>query len=155
MASGYRLVTYADAGAPKAGVLLGDKIVPAASLLRGIDTSSVLGLLRNWDTVHRSLHDVTANGLPPGDGILLAQAKLFAPILYPGALYCAGANYWDHLEEMAEIAKRVTGKAPAMTLVGRPHLRIRRTTSRPSSDSRSFRTRKRRIPMRRGLSSSS
>ena len=33
----------------------------------------------------------------------------------PGALYCAGANYWDHLEEMAEIAKRVTGKAPSMT----------------------------------------
>lgn len=25
-----------------------------------------------------------------------------------------GANYWDHLEEMAEIAKRVTGKAPSM-----------------------------------------
>jgi len=105
MASGYRLVTYADAGAPKAGVLLGDKIVPAASLLRGIDTSSVLGLLRNWDAAHRSLHEATANGLPPGKGVLLAQAKLLAPILYPGALYCAGANYWDHLEEMAEIAK--------------------------------------------------
>jgi 2-keto-4-pentenoate hydratase/2-oxohepta-3-ene-1,7-dioic acid hydratase in catechol pathway len=127
MASGYRLVTYADAGAPKAGVLLGDKIVPAASLLRGIDTSSVLGLLRNWDTVHRSLHDVTANGLPPGDGILLAQAKLFAPILYPGALYCAGANYWDHLEEMAEIAKRVTGKAPAMTKAKDPYFFMKTT----------------------------
>src|SRR6476660_1452852 len=127
MASGYRLVTYADAGAPKAGVLLGDKIVPAASLLRGIDTSSVLGLLRNWDTVHRSLHDVTANGLPPGDGILLAQAKLFAPILYPGALYCAGANYWDHLEEMAEIARRVTGKAPSMQKAADPYFFMKNT----------------------------
>src|SRR4029078_1759103 len=127
MAAGYRLGAYADGGAPKAGVLLGDKIVPAASLLRGIDTSSVLGLLRNWDTVHRSLHDVTANGLPPGDGILLAQAKLFAPILYPGALYCAGANYWDHLEEMAEIAKRVTGKAPAMTKAKDPYFFMKTT----------------------------
>ena len=45
----------------------------------------------------------------------LAQAKLLAPILYPGALYCAGANYWDHLDEMAEIAKRVTGQAPAIS----------------------------------------
>ena len=127
MASGYRLVSYADAGSPKAGVLVGEKIVPASSLLRGIDASSVLGLLRNWDTVHRSLHDVTVNGLPPGEGILLAQAKLLAPILYPGALYCAGANYWDHLEEMAEIAKRVTGKAPAMTKAKDPYFFMKTT----------------------------
>ena len=127
---GYRLVSYADAGSPKAGVLVGDRIVPAASLLRGgdgIDTSSVLGLLRNWNAAHRSLHDATANGLPPGEGISLAQAKLLAPILYPGALYCAGANYWDHLEEMAEIAKRVTGKAPAMTKAKDPYFFMKTT----------------------------
>lgn len=130
MAPGYRLVSYADAGSPKAGVLVGDRIVPVASLLRGgdgIDTSSVLGLLRNWDAAHRSLHDATANGLPPGEAVLLAQAKLLAPILYPGALYCAGANYWDHLEEMAEIAKRVTGKAPAMTKAKDPYFFMKTT----------------------------
>jgi 2-keto-4-pentenoate hydratase/2-oxohepta-3-ene-1,7-dioic acid hydratase in catechol pathway len=130
MAPGYRLVSYADAGSPKPGVLVGDRIVPAASLLRGgdnIDTSSVLGLLRNWDAAHRNLHDATATGLPPGEGILLARAKLLAPILYPGALFCAGANYWDHLEEMAEIAKRVTGKAPAMTKAKDPYFFMKTT----------------------------
>ena len=130
MAPGYRLVSYADAGSPKPGVLVGDRIVPAASLLRGgdgIDTSSVLGLLRTWDAAHRSLHEATANGLPPDKGVLLAQAKLLAPILYPGALFCAGANYWDHLEEMAEIAKRVTGKAPAMTKAKDPYFFMKTT----------------------------
>lgn len=130
MASGYRLVSYANDGPPMAGVLLGERIFPAASLLRGVDgvdTSSVLGLLRNWDTVHPRLHDVAADKLSPGEGILLTQARLLAPILYPGALYCAGANYWDHLEEMAEVAKRVTGKAPAMTKAKDPYFFMKTT----------------------------
>ncbi len=116
MASGYRLLSYTDGGKPRAGVLVGDQIVPAAELLKGldVDATSVLGLLHAWDAVHPRLHEATQN-TKASDGILLAQAKLHAPILYPGALFCAGANYWDHLEEMAEIAKRVTGKAPAMT----------------------------------------
>ena len=70
-----------------------------------VDATSVLGLLRTWDTVHPRLHDAAQN-TKASDGMSLMQAKLHAPILYPGALFCAGANYWDHLEEMAEIAKR-------------------------------------------------
>jgi hypothetical protein len=116
MAAEYRLVSYADGGAAKAGVLIGDRVVPAATLLAGadgIDNSSVLGLLRSWDRAHPRLA-AAAQNVQPDDGIALAQIKLLAPILYPGALYCAGANYWDHLEEMAEIAKRTTGKAPSI-----------------------------------------
>ena len=115
MASGYRLVSYLDGGAPKAGVLVGERVVPAASLLAGadVDGTSVLGLLRAWDAAHPLLHAACAN-VRPGDGISLSETELLAPILYPGALFCAGANYWDHLEEMAEIAKRTTGKAPSM-----------------------------------------
>ncbi len=122
MTSGYRLLSYSDGGKPRAGVLVGERIVPAASLLPGadVDATSVLGLLRAWDAVHPRLH-AAAHNLQPGDGIPLAQAKLLAPVLYPGALFCAGANYWDHLEEMAEIAKRVTGKAPAMTKAKDPY----------------------------------
>jgi 2-keto-4-pentenoate hydratase/2-oxohepta-3-ene-1,7-dioic acid hydratase in catechol pathway len=122
MASEYRLVSYADGGgAPKAGVLVGERVVPAASLLPGlpVDSASVLGLLRAWDSVHPRLH-AAAQKVQSNEGIALAQVKLLAPILYPGALFCAGANYWDHLEEMAEIAKRTTGKAPAMTKAAEP-----------------------------------
>ena len=124
MASEYRLVSYAEGGvAPKAGVLVGERVVPAATLLQGadgIDSSSVLGLLRAWDSAHPRLH-TAAQKVQPNDGIALAQVKLLAPILYPGALFCAGANYWDHLEEMAEIAKRTTGKAPSMVKGAEPY----------------------------------
>jgi 2-keto-4-pentenoate hydratase/2-oxohepta-3-ene-1,7-dioic acid hydratase in catechol pathway len=132
MASEYRLVSYADGGiAAKAGVLVGERIVPAAKLLQGadgIDSSSVLGLLRSWDAVHPYLH-AAAQKVQPSDGIALAQVRLMAPILYPGALYCAGANYWDHLEEMAEIAKRVTGKAPSMVKGADPYFFMKTTAS--------------------------
>jgi 2-keto-4-pentenoate hydratase/2-oxohepta-3-ene-1,7-dioic acid hydratase in catechol pathway len=131
MASEYRLVSYTDGGpVPKAGVLIGERIVPAAALLPGvdIDSTSVLGLLRAWDVAHPRLH-AAAHNLQPGGGIPLAQVKLLAPILYPGALYCAGANYWDHLEEMAEIAKRTTGKAPSMVKAADPYFFMKTTAA--------------------------
>jgi len=128
MALGYRLLSYADGGKPKAGVLIGERIVPSTKLLKiaDVDATSVLGLLRAWDTVHPRLHDAAQNS-KADDGILLTQAKVLAPVLYPGALFCAGANYWDHLEEMAEIARRVTGKAPSMTKGKDPYFFMKTT----------------------------
>jgi 2-keto-4-pentenoate hydratase/2-oxohepta-3-ene-1,7-dioic acid hydratase in catechol pathway len=60
----------------------------------------VLGLLQSWDKVHPRLKKA-AKKPDPKRGIALAKAELLAPLLYPTALFCAGANYWDHLEEMA------------------------------------------------------
>lgn len=130
MASEYRLVSYMEGGAARAGVLIGDRVIPAARLLPGggIDATSVLGLLRTWDKSHDRLVDA-AQTVKPSDGLALADVKLLAPILYPGALYCAGANYWDHLEEMAEIAKRVTGKAPAMVKGNDPYFFMKTTAA--------------------------
>lgn len=124
----YRLISYRSAsGAPQAGVKVGDRVYPAASLLRGLkDAGSVLGLLREWDTAHPLL-EAAAKTVDPKGGTAFSDVSLLAPILYPGALYCAGANYWDHLEEMAEIAKRVTGKAPAMTKAKDPYFFMKTT----------------------------
>lgn len=117
MGPGYRLVSYTQHGSkPKAGVLIGERIYASAALLEttdSIDASSVVGLLRAWDAVHPRL-DATARAVPQTSGIPLSDVTLVAPILYPGALYCAGANYWDHLAEMADIAERTTGKRPPM-----------------------------------------
>jgi 2-keto-4-pentenoate hydratase/2-oxohepta-3-ene-1,7-dioic acid hydratase in catechol pathway len=114
---GYRLVTYQGPdGSPRAGVLIRDEVHTAESLLSPVirDRVTVLGILRQWPEAHAQLHTAAANGAPQR-GLPLASTLLLAPIQYPGALYCAGANYWDHLAEMAEIAKRTTGVAPAMT----------------------------------------
>ncbi len=98
----YRLLTYRAAkGKPAAGVLVGDRVYPAADLAgAGVDASSVLSLLQSWDKVHPRLKKAAAKA-DPKRGIPLAKAELLAPLLYPTALFCAGANYWDHLEEMA------------------------------------------------------
>jgi 2-keto-4-pentenoate hydratase/2-oxohepta-3-ene-1,7-dioic acid hydratase in catechol pathway len=115
MTAGYRLLSYSRDGTAKAGVLVNGRVLPAASLLPGldIDRSSVLGLLRAWDATHPRLL-AAAQNIDPGDGVPLAEIELLAPILYPGTLFCAGANYWDHLREMAEVIERATGKRPAV-----------------------------------------
>ena len=120
--TGYRLVSFRKGGGePQAGVKVGGRIYPAEQLTPGLKNSdTVLGLLRQWDRVHPIL-DAAAKTVDPKGGFAESDVTLMAPILYPGALYCAGANYWDHLEEMAEIAKRVTGKAPAMTKAKDPY----------------------------------
>jgi 2-keto-4-pentenoate hydratase/2-oxohepta-3-ene-1,7-dioic acid hydratase in catechol pathway len=118
----YRLLSYRDAsGAAQPGVLIGDRIFAPARLLDAPtgDASSVLSLLRQWEKVHPRLV-AAAGAVEPADGVPLAAVVLDAPILYPGALFCAGANYWDHLQEMAEIARRTTGTAPAMTKPAEP-----------------------------------
>jgi 2-keto-4-pentenoate hydratase/2-oxohepta-3-ene-1,7-dioic acid hydratase in catechol pathway len=120
MADGYRLLTYRGSdGQIHAGVLVGERVHDAAPLLAGVaDASSVIGILRAWDKAHPQLHAAAAK--LGSAGAALDSVELLAPILYPGALFCAGANYWDHLEEMAEIAKRTTGKAPTMTKGAEP-----------------------------------
>ncbi|MCK9909103.1 fumarylacetoacetate hydrolase family protein [Microbacteriaceae bacterium K1510] len=118
MEDGYRLVSYrAGDGTPTAGIKVGNRVYPTETVIPGQRT--VLGLLRDWDRVHPLLAKAAKN-LDPKVGIAFDQESLLAPILYPGALFCAGANYWDHLEEMAEIAKRTTGKAPSMTKGAEP-----------------------------------
>ena len=119
----YRLLSFGTPSAPNAGILVGEYVYPAAPLLkevRGIDDpSSVLSLLQSWDVVHPRLHAAAAQ-LHPSEGMPLSKVSLLAPILYPGALFCAGANYWDHLEEMAEVLRRNTGKMPSITKPAEP-----------------------------------
>ena len=126
--SQYTLVSYRNGTAePKAGVKIGDRIHPAASMAPGIkDADSVMGLLREWDRARPLLERAAAKADPKG-GVALSDVTLMAPVLYPGALYCAGANYWDHLEEMAEIAKKVTGKAPSLQKAADPYFFMKNT----------------------------
>lgn len=125
---GYRLVSFrSGSGEPQAGALVGGRVYPVSNLVSDLrDGSSVLGLLREWDKAHPQLDAATKN-LSKDGGVALAEVTLLAPILYPGALYCAGANYWDHLEEMAEIAKKVTGKAPSMQKAADPYFFMKNT----------------------------
>ena len=84
---GYRLISFRSAsGVPQAGVKVGDRVYPAASLMRGLkDAGSVLGLLREWDKAHPLL-EAAAKNVDPKGGAAMSDVSLLAPILYPGAL---------------------------------------------------------------------
>jgi 2-keto-4-pentenoate hydratase/2-oxohepta-3-ene-1,7-dioic acid hydratase in catechol pathway len=101
----YKLVTYAGAEGPRAGVVIGEQVCDAAKLTGHAADQSVLGVLQDWTAAQERLDKAAA---APVAGQPLAVTKLLAPILWPSAIYCAGANYADHAAEMA----RASGRAP-------------------------------------------
>lgn len=69
--------------APRAGLLVGNHV---------------------FDAPHATVQELLEiREIPPpkSGGRPLADVKLHAPLLYPGTIYCAGANYADHVAEMA------------------------------------------------------
>src|ERR1700716_449057 len=97
--AGYRLATYQAANGPRAGIVIGDLIFDAATVTQRPSYASVLGLLEDWPRAADAIQTTVRTGR--SDGLPLAQAHLRAPVLWPSAIYCAGANYRDHALEMA------------------------------------------------------
>jgi 2-keto-4-pentenoate hydratase/2-oxohepta-3-ene-1,7-dioic acid hydratase in catechol pathway len=93
----YRLATYAASdGKARAGIVVDERVVDVAP--------SVLEVLQSWPEFSARLpqiagsvrrNDSSAKAFP------LSSVKLLAPILYPGTVFCAGANYKDHVLEMS------------------------------------------------------
>ena len=103
----YKLLTYQAGRDARAGVLVGDVVFDAAKLTASAPHASVLGVLNDWPKANRALAQAAkriASGKSKLKGTPLARVKLLAPILYPGAIFCAGANYRDHAEEMARVS---------------------------------------------------
>lgn len=92
----WKLLTYSADGVPRAGLLVGDRVVDVAAAL-GPGAETVLGLLQRWEEIRPDLDRLAAT---PPVGRSLTGLRLEAPILYPGAYYCAAANYYDHAREM-------------------------------------------------------
>ena len=106
----YRLLTYAGSTGPRAGLLIGDQVIDLEAAVvayadmhkvkpsfSGVDVKDTL---RHWDAakpILKAIGDAKPVGVTSQP---LAAMKLYAPILYPGALFGATANYTDHLKEM-------------------------------------------------------
>jgi len=111
----YRLLSYQSGREARAGILVGEQIYDAARLTGRADWSSVLGALQEWPKANRAFAAAAkriALGKSRAKGLPLKRAKLLAPVQYPGNIYCAGANYTDHMAEMA----RAQGKEPGPTM---------------------------------------
>ena len=100
----YMLVTYQSEKGPRAGIAVGDKLFDAAALTRKAGYSSVLAILQDWASAKGVLKKAAAAaGKSKLKSKPLGRAKLLAPVLWPSAIYCAGANYSDHMLEMANL----------------------------------------------------
>ena len=111
----YTLLSYQAGRAARAGVLVGDVVYDAAKVTGQSAHSSVLGVLEDWSRAKRLFTQAAkriASGAGRAKGVPLKRARLLAPVLYPGNIYCAGANYTDHMAEMA----RAQGQAPGPTM---------------------------------------
>jgi 2-keto-4-pentenoate hydratase/2-oxohepta-3-ene-1,7-dioic acid hydratase in catechol pathway len=100
----YNLVTYETARGPRAGVVFNDGVFDLAELTSQPLYATMLGVLEDW-SVAEALIDKAVSRLSNSStsSSLLAKARLFAPVLYPSAIFCAGANYSDHMSEMARV----------------------------------------------------
>ncbi len=107
--SGYKLATYESENGSRAGLVVGDQVFDAAELTQQPDYTSVLSILEDWTHAKIVLQRATEK---VGAGWPLAETHLRAPVLWPGAIYCAGANYRDHAKEMAERTGRPLGPDP-------------------------------------------
>src|ERR1700730_11930410 len=99
--AGYRLANYRGANEPRAGIIIGDSIFDAAALTDRPFYATMLGILSDWQRA-AELIQTAMRTTDRGDGSPLADTHLRAPLLLPGAIYCAGANYRDHAVEMAK-----------------------------------------------------
>src|SRR5262245_34314299 len=100
--AGYKLATYQTSDGPRAGLVIDEKVFDAAKLTRKADYATVLGILEDWRTAQGVLKKAAASaGKSKVKGLPVGRAKLLAPLRWPSAIYCAGANYADHAAEMA------------------------------------------------------
>ena len=109
----YRLATYSDANdAPRAGIIVDDWMIDVADALSmagdpalAAAATSVLGVLSRWNEIHPRLQAIAQAARRGEEWVsttALSQAQLLAPVLFPGTIFCAGANYRDHVAEMSK-----------------------------------------------------
>jgi len=107
----YRLATYMARDTPRAGIVVDERLLDISEALNGGATHgtdarpmSVLDVLQRWDDMHPRLQAIARHarqGRESAPALPLSGIRLAAPILYPGTIFCAGANYRDHVAEMS------------------------------------------------------
>jgi 2-keto-4-pentenoate hydratase/2-oxohepta-3-ene-1,7-dioic acid hydratase in catechol pathway len=96
----FKLATYVAADrSHRAGLLTDDVLIDAEEATGHAAYRDVLGILNDWAPASEAL---AAAAGAERRGTPLRDVEFAAPVLYPSGVYCAGANYTDHLAEMTE-----------------------------------------------------
>jgi 2-keto-4-pentenoate hydratase/2-oxohepta-3-ene-1,7-dioic acid hydratase in catechol pathway len=113
----YKLLTYRSPSGPRAGILIGDRMFDAARAADQPTYGSVLQVLADWVDADACFARL-AGRVTPLEGEPMSRVELLAPILFPGQIYAAGANYQDHVNEMNADPRITSQRTPESR--GRP-----------------------------------
>ena len=97
--SGWALATLEVDGHPVACIEVGGRhyrLAPSLARVGLAGMESIAALFEDWARAQTAL-DAAATKRDPAD---IVTGGRLAPLLYPGKILCAGANYFDHLAEM-------------------------------------------------------
>jgi 2-keto-4-pentenoate hydratase/2-oxohepta-3-ene-1,7-dioic acid hydratase in catechol pathway len=107
----YRLATYAGTdGVARAGIVVDDRIVDVEQALVAAgpaavpSLASVLSILGNWQQLGPRLRLLARDSREGALSLAsspLSAVTLLPPLMYPGTIFFAGANYKDHVREMS------------------------------------------------------
>ncbi|MGE3246886.1 MAG: fumarylacetoacetate hydrolase family protein [Beijerinckiaceae bacterium] len=98
----FGLLTYASAHGPRAGIAVDGMVFDAAFATGETRDESVQSILDDWANASQRLAAAAAKVTPGAAGAMkLADLTLHSPVHWPVSIYCAGANYSDHVAAMA------------------------------------------------------
>jgi len=114
MTTPFALGTFSVAGCPPfAGVVTGDRVIAVTALQplceelgrRLCAPETVFGLLQAWDrnfpALQVGVEKLKRVGEQPVESLVPGAVKIHAPVLYPRQIFCAGANYRQHVIDLA------------------------------------------------------
>src|SRR3954454_5584756 len=118
----FALGTFAASdGRPFPGVVLGDRVADLRPRLG--EAASLRGLVDDWDASLPRLHEVAA-GVAPADAEHSGGALLPPPPLDPwGQVFCAGANFRQHVLDLMAGAERRGDSTDGLTAADRERAR--------------------------------
>lgn len=108
----YKLLSYhAGKREIRAGILVGDQVYDAAGVAGRLSFARMPGVLDDWKKARRAFFEAARRieaGKSRARGRPIGKTRLAAPVPVPGVIFCAGANYKDHADNMA----RRSGREP-------------------------------------------
>jgi 2-keto-4-pentenoate hydratase/2-oxohepta-3-ene-1,7-dioic acid hydratase in catechol pathway len=115
-ADSFRLASYSGSDATaRAAIVVDESVLDVGEALAtahaGVSAAvptTTLDVLRRWAELLPRLHELARQVREhrvPTPLRPLADVQLLAPVPNPGGIFCAGANYRDHVEEMSKALK--------------------------------------------------
>jgi 2-keto-4-pentenoate hydratase/2-oxohepta-3-ene-1,7-dioic acid hydratase in catechol pathway len=104
--SNYKLGSFALKGEARVGIIVEDAVYDLADASGHAADASMMSLLADWKAAQQRIPSaigaISLRSLQPRS---VNEVQWLAPLPVPGTVFCAGANYSDHVAEMARVFK--------------------------------------------------